>query len=68
MRTALFYEQVKVAGPQKKIMEFQEQFKFMEVKEVKLFDRLCGVLSDPSKYYMTPIDDYDSKLLIKLLD
>ena len=30
MRTALFYEQVKIAGPQKKILEFQEQHKFME--------------------------------------
>ena len=40
----------------------------MEDKEVKLFERLCGVLGDPNKYYLTKIDDYDSQLLIKLID
>ena len=33
MRQALFYDAIKIQGPQKKIMEFQEQHKFMDEKE-----------------------------------
>lgn len=49
-------------------MEFQEQHKFMDEKEVKLFGRLCEALGDPNKYYLTKIDEYDSQLLVKLLE
>ena len=40
----------------------------MDPKEEKLFLRICEVLSDPNKYYTTKIDEYDSQLLIKLID
>lgn len=68
MRQALFYDQVKIAGPQKKIMEFQEAHQFMEEKEVKVFERLCDALADPNKYYLTHVDDYGLALLVKLLE
>jgi len=68
MRQSLFYDQVKIAGPQKKIMEFQEANQFMEDKDVKVFDRLCASLADPTKYYLTRVDDYGAALLIRLVE
>lgn len=40
----------------------------MDPKEEKLFSRICEALGDPNKYYLTKIDEYDSQLLIKLLE
>ena len=68
MRQALFYDAVKIAGPQKKINEFQEQHQFMDEKEVKVFAKLCEVLADPNKYYLTKVDDYAFALLVKLIE
>lgn len=40
----------------------------MDDKEVKVFARLCDCLADPSKYYLTKVDDYAFDLLGKLID
>jgi hypothetical protein len=35
MRTLLYYDAVKVDGPKKKILEFNEKDQFMDAKELK---------------------------------
>lgn len=40
----------------------------MDEKEVKVFARLCEVLADPNKYYLTKVDDYAFPLLVKLIE
>ena len=67
MRTSLFYDTVKIDGPKKKILEFNEADKFMDEKEVKHFNSLCEVLVNKDMFYKTKIDEYHSALLSKLL-
>jgi len=67
MRTSLFYDAVKIDGPKKKILEFNETDKFMDDKELKHFESLCVVLSNKDMFNKTKIDDYHSALLGKLL-
>jgi hypothetical protein len=58
MRTYLYYDAVKIDGPKKKILEFNETDKFMDEKDLKVFNTLCDVLSDKAKFYNTEISDY----------
>jgi len=44
MRTNLWYDAVKIDGPKKKILEFNDTDKFMDDKELKHFNGLCEVL------------------------
>jgi hypothetical protein len=67
MRTSLFYDTVKIEGPKKKILEFNATHNFMDAKELKVFESLCGVLENKDKYYNTKINDYMSQLLTKLI-
>ena len=41
MRTYLFYDAVKIDGPKKKILEFNEAGKFMDEKDLEIFGELC---------------------------
>ena len=68
MRTMLYYDTVKVAGPQKKIVEFNEAGGFMDQKELKIFDKLCLVLADKDKYFNTKIEYDHLDLMNKLLE
>lgn len=63
----LFYDTVKVDGPKKKILEFNESSQSMDAKELKHFEALCEKLANKDKYYLTKIDDYQSQLLTKLI-
>jgi len=58
MRTHLFYEAVKIDGPKKKILEFNEKEKFMDDKELKHFEGLCAALENKDKYHLTKIAEY----------
>jgi hypothetical protein len=58
MRTSLFYDTVKIDGPKKKILEFNEKEAFMDEKEVKIFEKLCSALENKDKYHATKIEDY----------
>ena len=51
MRTSLFYDAVKIEGPKKKILEFNGTHKFMDDKELKVFEQLTVVLENKDKYY-----------------
>ena len=68
MRSYLFYEQVKVDGPRKKIMELQAIEKIMDSKELEVFEKLCDALADKEKYYDTTVDECGSQLLLKLIE
>jgi phospholipase A-2-activating protein len=68
MRTSLFYDAVKIEGPKKKILEFNETDKFMDDKDLKHFNTLCEVLSNKDMFYKTKIDEYHQALLTKLLE
>ena len=48
MRQALLYDTVKIDGPKKKILEFNEADNFMAGKELMHFDQLCDILKDPA--------------------
>jgi len=67
MKQQLLYEAVKIDGPKKKILEFNEVDKFMDDKDLKHFNSLCEALADKSKYHSTKLNDYHSALLDKLL-
>lgn len=67
MRATLYYDSIKVEGPKKKILEFNASANFLEPKELKVFEALCVVLEDRSKFYMTKVNDYMSELLDKLI-
>jgi hypothetical protein len=58
MRTTLLYDACKIEGPKKKILEFNATHNFMNEKELKVFESLCTVLEDKSKFYLTKINDY----------
>lgn len=68
MRTYLYYDAVKIDGPKKKILEFNETDKFMDEKELKIFEGLCEALCNKEKFYHTKIGDYQDKLMVKLLE
>jgi len=68
MRTYLYYDAVKIDGPKKKILEFNETDKFMDDKDLKVFNGLCEVLGNKDKYFTTDISDYQDKLMEKLLE
>lgn len=51
MRQVLLYDVVKIEGPQKKILEFNNEDNFMDFKELKTFERMCSSLSDKNKYF-----------------
>jgi hypothetical protein len=55
MRTYLYYDAVKIDGPKKKILEFNETDKFMDDKDLKVFNGLCEVLGNKDKYFTTDI-------------
>lgn len=67
MRTALFYDAVKVDGPKKKILEFNETDKFLDANELRHFESLCEVLSNKDNFFKTKISDYHSQVLTKLI-
>ena len=48
MRTYLYYDAVKIDGPKKKILEFNDADKFMDDKDLKVFEGLCETLKDKS--------------------
>jgi hypothetical protein len=58
MRTYLHYDAVKIDGPKKKIMEFNDQEKFMFANDIKVFDGLCAALENKDKYHLTKIGEY----------
>jgi len=58
MRTYLYYDAVKIDGPKKKILEFNETDKFMDDKDLKVFEGLCEALKDKDNFYNTKITDY----------
>ena len=67
MKQFLFYEAVKIDGPKNKILEFNTADNFMDEKELKHFESLCGVLGDKDKFFNTKINDYHNALLTKLI-
>jgi len=67
MRQYLNYDIVKIDGPYKKILEFNETDKFLEDKELKHFESLRDILSDKDKFYNTKINEYHSQILDKLI-
>ena len=68
MRQFLWYEAVKIDGPKKKILEFNATDKFMDDKELKVFESLCEVFAKGKDgYHLTKINEYHSQLLNKLL-
>ena len=46
MRTLLNYDAVKIDGPKKKILEFNNELKLLDEKDLKVFDRLCEILNN----------------------
>jgi len=68
MRTYLYYDAVKIDGPKKKILEFNETDKFMDDKDLKVFEGLCEALKDKDNFYNTKITDYQQQLMAKLID
>jgi len=67
MRTTLYYDNIKIDGPKKKILEFNSSANFLDQKELKVFESLCVVLADRNQYYKTKVNDYMSELLDKLI-
>ena len=67
MRVLLFYESVKIEGPKKKILEFNEAGKFFDDKELKQFEQLCLALQAKEKFHDTKVNDYGSKILDKII-
>lgn len=67
MRSYLFYDAVKIDGPKKKILEFNDTDKFMDDKELKYFEQLCNNLSNKDNFWQTKIDREQSNLLTKLI-
>ena len=51
MKQGLLYEAVKIDGPKKKILEFNEADNFLVGKEVMHFEQLCEILKDKEKYW-----------------
>jgi len=49
-------------------LEFNEKEKFMDDKELKVFEGLCAALENKDKYYLTKINELQSNLMIKLIN
>ena len=67
MRNLLNYDAVKIEGPKKKILEFNQELNVMDEKELKQFENLCACLESKEKFFKTKIDEYGFKLLDKLI-
>ena len=70
----LYYEAVKIDGPQKKILEFntaltEEGFTGVLVdKELTYFDGLCKVLSKPEFFHSSEVEERQLATLNKVLE
>jgi hypothetical protein len=51
MKKELLYDAVKIDGPKKKILEFNEADNFLAGKELMHFEQLCEVLKDKAAYW-----------------
>jgi phospholipase A-2-activating protein len=67
MQTNLFYEQVNVDAPEKKIREFNEELKSIEEKENMNFNRLLKVIRETHLYHSSELLKAEWDVFKKLL-
>ena len=69
MRTPLFYDNVKIEGPRKKILEINqgENGNFLDKRDLKNLDNLFNALEKKENYHKTKIDENMCTLLTKLI-
>ena len=70
----LYYEAVKIDGPQKKIHEFNTALKeqgfagVLDDKELQYFDAACKVLSAPQYFHSSEIEERQIAVINKVLE
>jgi len=57
MRQILMYDAIKIEGPKKKILEFNESLKFLDEKQLKFFDKLCDGIGSKDKYHSSKVEE-----------
>ena len=67
MRTSLFYEAVKMTGPEKKIREFNEELKTVEEKDMLHLNKLLQVIGDKKNYHVSELYKQNWDVFDKLL-
>jgi hypothetical protein len=55
MTTQLYYEAVKVDGPKKKILEFNQELQVLQEKDLIYFESLIKVLGATQQYHQTEV-------------
>lgn len=65
--THLYYDQVKIEGPKKKILEFNAELNALDSQELIYFETLCNVLGATQNYHRSEVSPQQLKVIEKLL-
>jgi hypothetical protein len=68
MQSHLLFDSINIAGPEKKIREFEEELKTIEEKEQKNLTRLLKVVGEKQHYHTSELYKQEWDVLKKLLD
>lgn len=61
------FDQVKIDGPKKKILEFNAELNALEGQDLVYFESMCKILAATQNYHRTEISPQQVKVLDKLL-
>jgi len=65
--THIYYDQVKLDGPKKKILEFVAELNCFEGQESIYFESMCKVLANTQFYHTSEVSPQQVKVIDKLL-
>ena len=63
----LFFDSIAVEGPQKKLIEFNDELKILNENEVKILDSLLELIKNKAFYHSSKVSKQGYELVRKLL-
>jgi phospholipase A-2-activating protein len=66
-QSSIFYDAVKIEAPRKKILEFNEELKVLDEKDLIYYDQACKVLGQPQYFHSSDVGPAQIHVIKKLL-
>ena len=67
MKTLLFFDQVSIEGPRKKLLEFNDELKIYNEHELKILESVLETLKNKSFYHSSRFLKQELEVIKKLL-
>lgn len=67
MKTFLFFDQIALDGPKKKLLEFNQELHILNENEIKILESLSELIKDKAFYHSSKVSKQGFELLRKLI-